>query len=94
MSVSPPPVTTPSISTDAAEHSPLLERPEVRPAGVRDVLRDLGAQYVTNGVIGFVFSASGPIAVTLAVGAAGGLTGAQLASWVSRSFSPQGSRPW
>lgn len=61
---------------------PLLERPGVRPAGVRQVIRDLGLPYVSNGVIGLIFSASGPIAVTLAVGAAGGLTEGQLASWV------------
>ncbi|MEO8281837.1 MAG: benzoate/H(+) symporter BenE family transporter [Pseudarthrobacter sp.] len=61
---------------------PLLERPGVRPAGVRQVVRDLGLPYVSNGVIGLIFSASGPIAITLAVGAAGGLTEAQLASWV------------
>jgi benzoate membrane transport protein len=61
---------------------PLLERPGRRPAGVRQLLRDLGLPYISNGVIGLVFTASGPIAVTLAVGAAGGLTQGQLASWV------------
>ena len=60
----------------------LLERPGVAPAGLRSLLRDLGVPYVSNGVIGFIFSASGPIAVTLAVGTAGGLTEGQLASWV------------
>lgn len=60
----------------------LLERPGVAPAGLRSLLRDLGVPYVSNGVIGFIFSASGPLAVTLAVGTAGGLTEGQLASWV------------
>ena len=60
----------------------LLERPGVAPAGLRSLLRDLGVPYVSNGLIGFIFSASGPIAVTLAVGTAGGLTEGQLASWV------------
>jgi benzoate membrane transport protein len=46
------------------------------------LLRDLGLPYISNGVVGLVFTASGPIAVTLAVGAAGGLTQGQLASWV------------
>jgi len=61
---------------------PLLERPGVRPAGPRRILRDLGLSYVSNGAIGFIFAASGPIAVTLAVGTAGGLTQGQLSSWV------------
>jgi benzoate membrane transport protein len=64
------------------QSQPLLERPGVRPAGVRRVLRDLGLPYISNGVIGLIFAVSGPIAVTLAVGAAGGLTQGQLASWV------------
>ncbi|UUL75411.1 benzoate/H(+) symporter BenE family transporter [Pseudarthrobacter sp. Fe7] len=61
---------------------PLLERPGVRPAGPRRVLRDLGLSYVSNGAIGLIFAASGPIAVTLAVGTAGGLTQGQLSSWI------------
>ncbi|PTT69399.1 benzoate/H(+) symporter BenE family transporter, partial [Arthrobacter sp. HMWF013] len=77
------PPAIPRAGTVAADPPrPLLERPGVRPAGVRQVLRDLGLPYVSNGLIGLIFSASGPIAVTLAVGAAGGLTEAQLASWV------------
>jgi benzoate membrane transport protein len=78
-----PPAVVPHAGTAAAHvPQPLLERPGVRPAGARQVFRDLGLPYVSNGVIGLIFSASGPIAVTLAVGAAGGLTEAQLASWV------------
>jgi benzoate membrane transport protein len=66
----------------AAAPPPLLERPGLRPAGIRQFLRDAGLHYVSNGLIGLVFAASGPIAVTLAVGTAGGLTQGQLASWV------------
>lgn len=66
----------------APEPEPLLERPGVRPAGPRRILRDLGLSYVSNGAIGLIFAASGPIAVTLAVGTAGGLTQGQLSSWV------------
>jgi benzoate membrane transport protein len=42
----------------------------------------MGLSYVSNGAIGLIFAASGPIAVTLAVGTAGGLTQGQLSSWV------------
>lgn len=77
-----PPAVAPEAVAVRPVRQPLLERPGVRPAGPRQVVLDLGLPYVSNGVIGFIFSASGPIAVTLAVGAAGGLTEAQLASWV------------
>ncbi|MBF4478201.1 benzoate/H(+) symporter BenE family transporter [Rhodococcus rhodochrous] len=83
-------VTTDPSPTTIRTRSFLFERPGVRPAGVRDVLRDVGAQYAANGVVGLVFSASGPIAVTLAVGAAAGLTDAQLASWVFAIFLSAG----
>lgn len=70
---------------------PLFERPTIRPARVRDVLRDIGPHYISNGIVGLVFSASGPIAVTLTVGSAGGLTQAQLASWVFAIFLSAGA---
>ncbi|WP_190264167.1 MULTISPECIES: benzoate/H(+) symporter BenE family transporter [Glutamicibacter] len=70
--------------------APVLERPGVRPAGLRQVWRDLSPEFVTNGILGVVFSASGPIAVTLAVGMAGGLTQGQLASWVFAIFLSAG----
>ncbi|MCU1516603.1 MAG: benzoate transporter [Pseudarthrobacter sp.] len=54
----------------------------MRPAGVRSFRRHIGFTYAANGFIGLIFAASGPIAVTLAVGTAGGLSEAQLASWV------------
>ncbi|GGG60209.1 benzoate transporter [Kocuria dechangensis] len=85
------PTTAHETPPTAPERSPLLERPDARPAGVRDVLRDIAPQYATNGVIGLVFAASGPIAVTLAVGAAGGLTQAELASWVCGIFLSAGA---
>ncbi|HEY4615273.1 MAG TPA: benzoate/H(+) symporter BenE family transporter [Citricoccus sp.] len=69
---------------------PLFERPERRPAGLRTAWRDLGPQYVSNGILGVVFSASGPVAVTLAVGTAGGLAQEQLASWVFGMFLSAG----
>ncbi|NLV80237.1 MAG: benzoate transporter [Rhodococcus sp.] len=85
-------LTAPTSPVDSGSDEPdrLLERPGVRPAGMRDLVRDLGAGYVSNGLIGLIFSASGPIAVTLAVGAAGGLTEAQLASWVFAIFLSAG----
>jgi len=74
--------TASSVDPGPPATEPLLERPGVRPAGPHRILRDLGLSYASNGAIGLIFAASGPIAVTLAVGTAGGLTQGQLSSWV------------
>jgi benzoate membrane transport protein len=42
--------------------------------------------YAANGLIGFIFAATGPVAIVLAVGAQGGLTESDLASWIFSSF--------
>jgi benzoate membrane transport protein len=64
----------------------LIERP-VRPLpGPRRLLRDAGTVYAANGLVGLVFAATGPVAVILAVGAQGGLSPEQLASWVFGAF--------
>jgi benzoate membrane transport protein len=72
------------------QRAPILERPDLSTAGPRQVLRDLSPEYATNGLI---FSASGPIAVTLAVGASGGLSDEQIASWVFGIFFSAGLAP-
>lgn len=72
------------------QRAPILERPDVSPAGPRQLLRDLSPEYAVNGLIGLIFSASGPIAVTLAVGASGGLSDEQIASWVFGIFLSAG----
>ena len=76
---------------DVAHQAPLLERPPGRPATPREFVRDLGPHYASNGLIGVIFSASGPVAVILAVGGQGGLTGAQLASWLFGVFLSAGA---
>ncbi|MBX9590222.1 MAG: benzoate/H(+) symporter BenE family transporter [Hyphomonadaceae bacterium] len=62
-----------------------FERPAVAatPSGF---WRDLSATHVGNGVVGFLFAATGPMAVVLATGTRGGLSEADLASWVFGSF--------
>jgi benzoate membrane transport protein len=73
-----------------AAHEHRVERP-VRPLpGRRRLLRDAGALYVANGLIGLVFAATGPVAVILAVGTQGGLSEEQIASWVFGAFSLNG----
>ncbi len=63
-----------------------LERPETRFAGISAVISDLGGVYVANGVTAFVFSATGPVAIVISVGLAGGLSESDLASWIFGAF--------
>ncbi len=63
-----------------------FERPEQPRLGWRHVLADFGPTYASNGFIGWVFSATAPVAIILSVGARGGLTEAELASWIFGVF--------
>lgn len=64
---------------------PVESAPSPRPA-LRDVIADSGGQYLANALIGFIFAASGPVAIILAVGARGGLSESDLSSWIFGSF--------
>jgi benzoate membrane transport protein len=63
-----------------------LERPAGRAPGWRPVLTDFGPTYAANGFIGWTFAATAPVAVILSVGAQGGLSEADLASWIFGVF--------
>jgi benzoate membrane transport protein len=63
-----------------------LEGPAAPLPAPRRVLADFGGVYAANAFIGFVFAASGPVAIILAVGTRGGLTPADLASWIFGGF--------
>ena len=54
------------------------------------VVADFGGPYAASALIAFVFAASGPVAVILAVGTRGGLTQAELASWIFGAFFVNG----
>jgi benzoate membrane transport protein len=47
---------------------------------------DLTTAHAVSGLVGFLFAASGPLAIILATGTRGGLTEAQIASWVFGSL--------
>ena len=53
---------------------------------MKDFLRDFGGLYAANALVGFIFAATGPVAIILAVGAQGGLTEADLSSWIFGAF--------
>ena len=69
---------------------PVLERPPGPPPGLSEIRRDFGTVYAVNGLIGFIFAATGPVAVILSVGTRGGLSDAQLASWIFGVFFVNG----
>jgi benzoate membrane transport protein len=63
-----------------------LERPSGPIPHWREVLADFGPRYAANGFIGWVFAATAPVAIILSVGTQGGLSEAELASWVFGVF--------
>ena len=67
-----------------------IERPAAPPARLPKVFADLSTTILANGLIGFIFAATGPFAVILSVGTRGGLTSAELASWVFGVFVVNG----
>jgi benzoate membrane transport protein len=75
-----------SAAAAAGVREHLVERPARPLTGPRRLLRDCGSLYAVNGLIGLVFAATGPVAVILAVGAQGGLSQEQLASWLFGAF--------
>ena len=67
-----------------------LETPAARRPGLRQILADFGPAYFANGLIGFIFSATGPVAIILSVGTRGGLSQTELASWIFGVFFVNG----
>src|SRR5262245_51563142 len=64
-----------------------LERPAIaEPARPAAFWRDVSLAHTASGLAGFLFAATGPVAVILATGTRGGLSEADLASWVFGAF--------
>lgn len=59
-------------------------------ATVAGALRDLGPQQFANGLIGFIFAATGPVAVVLTAATKGALAPDQIASWLFGCFFVNG----
>jgi len=62
------------------------EASAVQRPSLRQVFADFGLTYIANGLVGFIFAATGPVAIILSVGTRGGLSQAELASWVFGVF--------
>ena len=54
--------------------------------GPRRALTDFGGSYAGAAIVAFLFSCTGPVAIILSVGAAGGLSEADIASWLFGGF--------
>jgi len=67
-----------------------LEKPAARPPSLRQALADFGGLYAANALVAFIFAASGPVAILLAVGTRGGLSESDLASWIFGAFFVNG----
>jgi benzoate membrane transport protein len=67
-----------------------LEQPAAPPPSPREALAGFGGVYAVNGLVGFIFAASGPVAIILAVGTRGGLSASDLASWIFGAFFVNG----
>jgi len=59
-------------------------------SALRRALADFGGVYFVNGLVAFIFAASGPVAIILAVGTRGGLSPSDLASWIFGAFFVNG----
>jgi benzoate membrane transport protein len=71
-----------------ARHPMTAEKSGPAPRGF---WRDLALVHVANALVGFLFAASGPLAIILATGTKGGLSEADLASWVFGSLAINGA---
>ncbi|HEX6265529.1 MAG TPA: benzoate/H(+) symporter BenE family transporter [Burkholderiales bacterium] len=63
-----------------------LEKPVFPLTKPRQMLADFGGTYAAAAVVAFLFAASGPVAIILAVGARGGLSESDIASWIFGAF--------
>jgi len=63
-----------------------LEKPVIPLPSAGKVLADFGGTYGASAIVAFLFAATGPIAILLSVGARGGLSEADMASWIFGSF--------
>jgi benzoate membrane transport protein len=63
-----------------------IERPAERPPTPGKIISDFGALYASNGFIGWLFAVTAPVAIILTVGSNGGLSEAEIASWIFGVF--------
>ena len=61
----------------------MIFEPVERPvAGLRQFGRDIGGIYIATAIVAFLFSSTGPVAIIISVGLAGGLSEIEIGSWI------------
>jgi benzoate membrane transport protein len=65
---------------------PQLEKPILPLPSPARVIADFGSLYATNALVAFLYAATGPVAIILAVASRGGLSEAEIASWIFGTF--------
>ena len=63
-----------------------LERPILPLPPLGQIFANFGGSYAAAAIVAFLFSCTGPVAIILSVGAAGGLSQADIASWIFGGF--------
>ena len=63
-----------------------LERAVLPLVGPRRVAADFGALYGASAFVAFLFACTGPVVIILSVGARGGLSESDIASWIAAAF--------
>lgn len=68
----------------------ILERPDSPKFDLAHLLSGFTGIYAVNAVVAFIFAASAPVAIILTAGEKGGLSEADIASWIFGSFFVNG----
>lgn len=63
-----------------------LEKPSQSFPTLRRIADDFGVHHAASAVVAFLFATTGPVAIVLSVGARGGLTESDIASWIFSAF--------
>ena len=64
----------------------VLEKPGRSLPTLRRIAEDFGVHYAASAVVAVLFACTGPVAIILAVGARGGLSESDIASWIFSAF--------
>jgi len=67
-----------------------LEKPQLPLTSIKQIRSDAAATYISHDFIGWIFAATPPVAIILAIGVRGGLDEAALASWIFGVFFVNG----
>lgn len=68
----------------------ILERPGRRPPGLAEFAAAFSSHSLANGLVAFLFAATGPLAIVLTVATGGGLDAATISTWLFGMFGVGG----